>query len=343
MQKTLAEIAEIVNGTVVGDRNVLIRGFGGIEDAGEGELTFIANSKYISRAHKTKASAIIVSEGVEIKGKPVIQTNNPSLAFAEVVSLFAGSRSSEWQGIHPSAIISSDAEIGENVTIGPYSVIANRVKIGNNTVIYPCCCIGKDSVIGSDCLFYPNVTIYEGTYIGNRVIIHSGTVIGSDGFGFVNVDGVHKKIPQIGSVFIEDDVEIGANVTIDRARFKKTVIGEGTKIDNLVQIAHNVEIGKNCIIIAQVGISGSTKIGDGAILAGQVGTAGHINIGKGAVVAGKTAVMKDVPAFTRVWGNPARPHMEAKRVNACVQRLPMYIDIIKDLKRRVEELEKRNG
>jgi UDP-3-O-[3-hydroxymyristoyl] glucosamine N-acyltransferase len=219
-------------------------------------------------------------------------------------------------------------------------VIEDNVLIGDNSVIYSSCFIGSYTCIGSDTLIYPNVSIRERLFIGSRVVIHSGTVIGSDGFGFANIEGLNQRIPQIGTVVIEDDVEIGSNVTIDRARFDKTVIGRGTKIDNLVQIAHNVVVGENTIIIAQAGISGSTTIGKNVTIAGQAGLVGHINIGDGAVLAAQAGVTKSVPANTVVSGYPAKPHEVAKQVNACVQSLPRLYNTVAELKKKIEELER---
>jgi len=343
MQKTLAEIANIVNGEVVGDKDLVITGLSGIQEAKEGDLTFLSNSKYISLSNKTKATAIITSRDIEISGKSVIRTDNPSLAFADLIATMTGDNVHPFKGIHEAAFIADDCTIGKNVSIGPYAIIENQAKIGDNAVIYGGSYIGHHTTIGADCLIYPNVTIRESVSVGCRVIIHSSTVVGSDGFGYIQVDGVHKKIPQIGAVKIEDDVEIGANVAIDRARFDQTVIGRGTKIDNLVQVAHNVVMGENCIIISQVGISGSVNIGKGSYLLGQAGITGHLTIGEGSIVYSQCALGKSIPPQSHVSGSPARPHNEAKRVFAATQRLPHYIKIIQDLQKRVQELEAKNG
>jgi UDP-3-O-[3-hydroxymyristoyl] glucosamine N-acyltransferase len=339
MQKTLGEIARLINGELIGDSSLVITGFSGIKEAQKGDLTFLANSKYFSLAQETKASAIITPRDATVNGKAIIRTDNPSLAFSNLLTQVGAQSAPHFKGIDINASIAKDAVIGKNVSIGPFVIIESGVKIGDNTVIYGGCFIGHKTTIGRDGLIYPNVTIRELTVIGDRTIIHSGTVIGSDGFGFVPADGRHLKIPQIGNVVIEDDVEIGANVTIDRARFDKTVIGQGTKIDNLVQIAHNVRLGKHCLIVSQTGISGSTVLEDHVTLAGQVGIVGHVTIGQGAVVGAQSGVSNSIPAKTIVWGFPAKEISEAKRVNAGVQRLPHYIKIIIDLKKRVEELE----
>jgi UDP-3-O-[3-hydroxymyristoyl] glucosamine N-acyltransferase len=341
MRITVKEIAKLVKGDIAGDPDTVITGISGIKEAKQGDLTFVANSKYTSLIETTKASAIITSRDVKSASKPLIRTDNPSLAFARMVSVISPNIVKHPQGVHPSAILGNNVKLGEDVAIGAYVVIGDDVTIGDRTVIYAGSYIGYETNVGQDCLIYSNVSIRERIAIGNRVMVQSGTVIGSDGFGFATVKGVHKHIPQIGTVIIEDDVEIGANVTIDRARFDKTIIGKGTKIDNLVQIAHNVVVGENSIIVAQAGISGSTIIGKSAILAGQAGVVGHISIGDRAVVAAQAGVTKSVPADTKVSGYPAKPHDAAKRVNACIQRLPKIVKTIEDLKRKILELESR--
>ncbi len=341
MRKTLKEIALLIEGEVVGDDSIVITGASGIREAQSGDITFLANPKYMGFIDKTKASAIIVSPEVESNIKPVIRTKDPSLAFAKIVSLISAVEIRHPKGIHPTAIIGKDVFLGKDVGIGPYAVVEDNASLGDHTVIYSGCYIGCGAKIGAHVVIYPNVSIRESILIGNRVIIHSGTVIGSDGFGFVNINGVHQKIPQLGTVVIEDDVEIGSNVSIDRARFDKTVIGRGTKIDNLVQIAHNVVIGQNSIIVSQAGISGSTQIGHGVTLAGQAGLVGHITVGDGAVVAAQAGVTKSVPARTMVSGYPAKPHEVARKVNACVQNLPKLYETIAQLRKKVEDLEKK--
>jgi UDP-3-O-[3-hydroxymyristoyl] glucosamine N-acyltransferase len=341
IRKTLSEIAEIVGGEVVGDKNLVITGLSGIQQAQDGDLTFITNLKYIALSKTTKASAIVTPRDIQILGKNLIRADNPSLAFARIASAMTDEDACHPKGIHRSAVIAEDACIGENVAVGPCAIIESKADIGDHTVIYGGCYIGHHSRLGKGCLVYPNVTIRERITVGNRVIIHSGAVVGSDGFGFVQVDGRHEKIPQIGTVVIEDDVEIGANVTIDRARFDKTIIGEGTKIDNLVQIAHNVIVGKHCIIISQAGISGSTKIGDGAILAGQAGIHGHLTVGAGAMIASKTGVTKSIPAYTKVSGFPAQPYMKEQRFQVALRQVPASLKTIQELKKRIEQLEKK--
>jgi UDP-3-O-[3-hydroxymyristoyl] glucosamine N-acyltransferase len=341
MQKTVTEIARLVGGKIYGDASKVITGFNGINEAGPGDLTFLSNPKYLPSLKNTKAGAVLVSPDISSEDVTLIYVDNPSLAFAKIMSECVGKVKPSFSGVHPTAVFGKGVKLGDNVTLGPYTVIEDEVAIGDNTIVYGGCYIGRATSIGKDCLIYANVTLRESLSIGDRVAIHSGTVIGSDGFGYENVGGKHVKIPQAGTVVIEDDVEIGANVTIDRARFDKTFIGKGTKIDNLVQIAHNVIIGENSIIIAQVGISGSTEVGKGAILAGQAGVAGHLTIGEFAVVAAQAGVTKSVPPKTMVSGYPAKPHSDAQKVNACLQRLPHYVDTIRKLQARIEELEKK--
>ena len=341
LHKTLNEIAKLIDGKVIGDGDTLITGVSGIKEAADGDITFLANPKYSSLMDKTAAAAIITSAEAQKTTKPIILTENPSLAFAKIISMFIPDDAGHPQGIDYTVVMGKNVTLGKDVVLGPYVVIGDNVIIGDNTIIYAGCFIGHHTKIGSQTLIYPHVSIRERISIGNRVIIHSGTVIGSDGFGFATIKGLHHKIPQVGTVEIADDVEIGANVTIDRARFDKTVIGRGTKIDNLVQIAHNVVIGENALIVAQVGVAGSTIIGNNVTLAGQAGLVGHITIGDNVIVTGQSGVAKSVPADTMVSGYPARPFMTTQRVNASMQNLPKLFELVKQLKKKVEELEAR--
>ncbi|MFA6281225.1 MAG: UDP-3-O-(3-hydroxymyristoyl)glucosamine N-acyltransferase [Candidatus Omnitrophota bacterium] len=347
LKLTLSEIAKLVGGELNGDPKIVISGISGIKEAKTGEITFLANPKYDSLLQATRASAVLTSKETEYSLKPLIKTDNPSVAFAKIVSIFAPSAVCHPKGIHSSALISPKAKLGKGVAIGAYVIIEENTEIGDNAIIYGHCYIGNDTKIGQKTIIYPNVSIRERISIGSNVIIHCGAVIGSDGFGFAKVKGVQEKIPQIGTVVIEDDVEIGANVTIDRARFDKTLIGKGTKIDNLVQIAHNVIIGENCLIVAQAGISGSTVLGKEVIIAGQAGLVGHITVGDNAIAAAQAGVTKSIPPKTMVSGYPARPHDAAKRVNACVQGLPGLYSKIKELEQKIKELqakfENKNG
>ncbi len=340
MRKTLEEVARFIQGEVIGDAKIVITGACGIKEAGPGDITFLSNPKYASLLATTSAAAVIISKDTLVPpAKTVVRVDNPSLAFIKVISLLIPDKTEDYKGIHPSAVLGKGVLLGKDVAIGPYTVVGDNVSIGEGSVIYAGCFIGHDAHIGDSALIYAQVCVRERVIIGRGVIIHSGTVIGADGFGFVTLENKHHKVPQVGTVEIGDDVEIGANVTIDRARFDKTVIGSGTKIDNLVQIAHNVVIGKNCLIVAQAGISGSTVIGDNVILAGQSGLVGHIKVGDGAIVTAQSGVSKSVPAKTMVSGYPARPFMTQQRINACVQKLPEMFSLVKELKKKIEELQ----
>jgi len=339
MKKTLKEIADQLQLRVIGDEDVLISGVSGLKDAKQGDITFFHDPKLESLVKQTKASAIIVPPDFRIPiSIPLLVAKNPSFVFNKLVSLFCPKEITSNKGIHPTAIIGKDVILGKQVNIGPYVVIEDGVKIGDRTTICTGVVIYYGSSIGSDTIIHSGVAIRENTKIGNRVIIHNGTVIGSDGFGYDTIDGKHYKIPQIGYVVIEDEVEIGANVTIDRARLDKTVIGKGTKIDNLVHIAHNVTIGQNCLILAGVGIGGSTNIGNNVTLAGQVGVVGHITIGDNVIAGGQSGITKSIPANTFVSGYPAQPHNIARRINAYIQKLPQLHNEIKVIKETLAKI-----
>ncbi|MFC1658465.1 UDP-3-O-(3-hydroxymyristoyl)glucosamine N-acyltransferase [Candidatus Omnitrophota bacterium] len=341
VKMTVREIADFLKGEVFGDEKAVITGVRGIREARQGDVTFLANSRYHYLISRTRASAIITSrDDAEKSAKTLIRVDNPSLAFAKIVNKFHPRQAIKPKGIHPTAIIAKSAKLGNEVAIGAYAVVEENAVIGDEAIIYPGCYIGRDASIGSKALIYANVSIREEVVVGNRVVIQSGSVIGSDGFGFITQDGKHQRVPQVGTVVVEDDVEIGANVTVDRARFDKTLIGKGTKIDNLVQIAHNVVIGENCFIVAQAGISGSTVIGNNTVLAGQAGLVGHISVGDNVVVAAQAGVTKSIPANTMVSGYPAKPHSIAKRINACIQNLPGLYKTVSEMKKIFNKKEK---
>jgi UDP-3-O-[3-hydroxymyristoyl] glucosamine N-acyltransferase len=335
----LEELAKMLNGSVVGDGSVEISGVAGIKEAKRGDITFLVNPKYESYVSSTRASAIIVGNGHREIPVPIVQVDNPYLAFLKAVRIFRGDTQKVEPGIHPSAVIGEGVKLGEGVAVGPLVVIEDDAEIGDGAVIMALCYVGARTKLGKKTFLYPNVNVREDVVIGQRVIIHSGAVIGSDGFGFAKDGEVYQKIPQVGTVEIGDDVEIGANVAIDRATIGTTLIGRGTKVDNLVQIAHNVVIGENCIIVAQVGISGSTEVGRGVTLAGQVGIVGHIKIGDYAMVGSQAGVTKSVPAKARVSGYPAAPHDVSKRLHASLKRLPHLIKQFRDIDRRLRALE----
>jgi len=341
-QLSVAEIAGRLHGRVEGNQAAMITGLAGIREAGAGELSFVANKRYVAFAATTKATAVIVAEDWSRPcSATLIRVKNPDKAFAETASWLAPQPVIFQPGIHPTAVVAETAKLGRDVFIGPHCVIEPEVVIGDRCVIYAGGYIGHGSLIGEDCKFYPQVTIREYTRIGKRVIINNGAVIGSEGFGYVQEGAVRKKIPQIGIVVIGNDVEIGANVTIDRARFGQTRIGNGVKIDNLVMIAHNVTVGDNCVIVSQVGISGSTSIGERTILAGQVGIVGHLEIGSDVIVGAQSGVSKDIPPGTFVTGSPAIPHAKFLKSHAHLMRLPELKEKISLLEERLAKLEQQ--
>ncbi len=326
---TLGELARVLGGELVGDKEITVSSIKGAEEAGEGELCFILKKKFEHLLDRTKASGAIVPLQIKKSPIPVIKCKNPNLAFKKCVEVMIGKKET-LTGIHESAVINDDVSLGKNVSIGACAVIEKGASIEEGTFIYPNVYVGREVSIGKNSLIYPNVTIRENVKIGSNVIIHSGAVIGADGFGYERTESGHEKIPHIGSVIIEDSVEIGACATIDRAKMANTVIGRGTKIDNLVQIAHNITIGKNCIIAAQCGISGSVTVGDNVIMGGQVGIADHLEIGSNSMLAAQAAIMKSVPPNSIMWGKPARPYKTAKAVYALFDKLPeIYQRLIK--------------
>lgn len=339
----LSEVAEKVGGRFEGNGDADIRGVAGITEAGDGDISFIANPRYAAEAAATKAAAVIVPEDWNSAcSVSLIRAKNPDEAFAKVAALFFTPPPRPATGIHPTAVVAPDVQIGDNVSIGALCVIESGVKIGAGTVIFPQCYVGRQSILGEDCWLYPQVSLREAVKIGSRTIVHNGTVIGSDGFGYsVDGQGVRTKIPQTGIVEIGDDVEIGANVTIDRARFGKTCIGHGVKIDNLVQIAHNVVIGDHSVLVAQSAIAGSTHIGSKVIIAGQAGVAGHLYIGNGAVIGAKGAVTKDVEPGAYMIGVPAMPAAKFKRSQAGIMLLPKLKERVAELEARIRKLEER--
>ena len=337
----LSEIAEILKGELVGDPGVFITGLAKIQDAVRGQLTFLANPKYAKFLESTNASVVLIAFDQDPPSLSYIKVKDPYLAFLEVLRLYHPVVHPDFQGINPGAVIADTAKIGAKVQIGPNVYIGESVEIGDNTIVYPNCVILDGVKIGENCLFYSRVSVRERCTIGDRVVIHDGAVIGSDGFGFVPEGDLYKKIPQMGIVSIENDVEIGSNCTIDRATIGETHIGSGCKIDNLVQIAHNVEIGENTVIAAQTGVSGSTKIGKHVTLAGQVGIVGHIEIGDNAIVAAQSGVSKSIPAGEVWFGYPASTLTKQKRIEASLRHLPDMGKKIKSLQKEIKELEEK--
>ena len=334
--KTLAEIAAIVGGTVRGDENAVIRGVASFEEAREGEITFVTDKKYLKKIGSCRASALIVSDptaGSGARAIGLIIVRNPMLAFARLMSVFKPMTLPE-AGISLAASIHPGASIGKGVSIQPFVVIEEGARIGDKAVLYAGACVGRGAVIGADTILYQGVVVREGCIVGERVIIHCNSVIGSDGFGYTQDAGRYVKIPQTGIVRIEDDVEIGACVTIDRATLGETVIGRGTKIDNLVQIAHNVRIGSDTVIVAQVGIAGSSSVGSRVQIGGQVGVAGHIEIGDDVMIGAQSGITGDVAPKRVVSGYPAIPHTDWLRAAASFEKLP-------EMRKKLSELEKR--
>jgi UDP-3-O-[3-hydroxymyristoyl] glucosamine N-acyltransferase len=338
MAKKLKEIAAYLQGELVGDPSLEISGVAGIEEAQIGDLTFLTNPKYKAFLEKTSASCVIVGKEIEKAKVPLIRHPNPYLAFSRAMELFFETERKYPRSIHPTAVLGKGIKLGADVHLGPYVVVEDDVCLEQNVTVLAGSFVGAKSIVAENCLIYPRVTIRENTEIGKNVIIHPGTVIGSDGFGYAQEKGAHHKIPQMGKVIIEDDVEIGANVTVDRATLGATRIGKGTKIDNLVQIGHNVVIGENCIIAGQVGISGSTKIGDNVILGGQVGLAGHIKIGNNVMIGGKSGVTKDIPENMVIFGYPAREIKKTKKIEACLSRLPEYNKRLKEIEEKLRQI-----
>jgi len=340
MVKSLGEICEIVGGKVLGRSDIKISGVSGIEDAKEGDITFFVNPKYISQVYKTSASAILVAKEIPDCAKPMVIISNPYLAFAKLVNLFYVEKRKP-TGVDKNVVVGENIKFGKDLSIYPFVVLEDGLEIGDRVVIFPGSFIGKNTKIGEDTIIYPNVSIRENTIIGKRVIIHSGASIGSDGFGFVQEGDRHIKIPQVGSTVIEDDVEIGSNMCIDRATLGSTVIKKGTKIDNLVQIGHNVVIGENTILVSQVGISGSCNIGDNVLLAGQVGIADHVRIGDNVVVGAKSGIGKDIKANSIVSGAPAYPHHKWRRTQVCLPKLPEMFKRMRSLEKKISKLEQK--
>ena len=327
---TVRAIQAHIGATLSGDGDAVVTGVNAIEAAHAGEIAFAESDKYVPQVKHSRAAAVIVSPAFPaVEGRTLLRVDQPRLAFIKVMYLFqpAGALST---GIHRKAVVAPDVDLGENVTIRECAVLRSRARIGSGTVIESGAHIGEGVVIGERCFIGPNVVIRHGSRIGHRVIIHGGTVIGADGFGFVWTEGRHLKIPQLGNVVIEDDVELGANVCVDRATFGSAIVKRGTKVDNLVQIAHNDVIGEHVIMSGQVGLAGSVQVGDRVILAGQAGVADHISIGDDARIGGAAVVTKDVPAGETFWGYPARQIQKVKHELAALAFLPR---IVKQLRR----------
>jgi len=339
---SLGEIAGKMNGEVQGDPEVLITGVAGLEEACDGDISFVANRRYLNRIASTKAAAVIVGEGngAVPKEKNCLIVPNPYLTFLLTVELFHPQNNDFKPAIHPTAFVDPTAEIGERVFIGPLAVVCAGARVGDDVILQARSYVGERAEIGEKSRLMPGTIVLHEVKVGRRCLIQSGAVLGGDGFGFVcDNKGVQQKIPQVAGLIVGDDVEIGANTTIDRGTLSPTKIGNGVKCDNLVHIAHNVEIGDNTLVVAQVGVSGSTKIGSNVIMAGQAGIGGHLNIGDRVKIGAQAGVTKSVPEGQEVSGYPARPHTESLRSQASVARLPGLLKEFRKLIERVGKLE----
>lgn len=335
MPFSAVEVANHLQGKVVGDPSITLKGFAPAERAQAGDLTFAENEGFFAKAEQSEASAIIVGGEFKSARKTLIQVSDARVAFAKALDLFFPETRPP-AGIHPTAVIAPGAKVDATAHVGPHCVVGERARIGPRSVLHGGNHVGADCRLGDDTILFPNVTLYARTELGHRVRVHAGTVIGSDGFGYVLDKGAHRKVPQIGNVIVGDDVEIGANVTIDRGALGPTIIGKGTKIDNLVMIAHNVEIGEHSVLVSQVGIAGSTKLGNYVVLAGQVGIAGHLKIGNQVTVAAQSGVMHNIPDGEKWFGYPAQPHRDFMRQVVAMRQLP-------DLLKRIAALEEKLG
>ena len=339
---TASQIAERVRGQILGDGSTGLTGLAPAENAREGDLTFAENQAHFLAAEQSAAAAILVPAGFSSTKKVLICVPDARVAMARLLPVFFPP-DEYLQGIHPGANIDPSARVDATAHIGPNCVIGPRVQIGPRSVLLGGNYVGRDCHLGEDVCLFPNVVIYAKTVIGHRVVIHAGTVIGSDGYGYVFDEGRHRKVLQVGHVIIHDDVEIGANAAIDRAALGATVIGAGTKIDNLVHVAHNVVMGRHCLVMGQVGFAGSTQLGDYVIVASQSGIAGHLKLGRQAMIGAKSGVMRDIPDGGRVLGIPAMPDKQAKRQIIAVQQLPEMIHRLRELEKQVAELAARPG
>lgn len=336
---TLAELAKLTNSELVGNPQHIINDVADLQTAKENDASFLANARYEQAMKESSAGVIFVDASLEVvPERNFLVNSNPSQAFQKLIDLFHPNalEFSDFSEVHPTAVVHKSSTIGKNVTIGPRAVIDKNVTIGNNSVISAGCYVGPSTTIGTDCLLHPNVVIRERCIIGNRVIIQPGAVIGSCGFGYItDKNGVHTKLNQVGNVILEDDVEIGANTTIDRARFKATHIKRGSKIDNLVQIGHGVVVGEHNIIVAQTGIAGSTTTGRNVVLGGQVAVNGHIHLGDGVMIAGCSGVSKTLPEAGKYGGIPAVPLKEYNRNSVFLRNIETYVKQLKELEKKV--------
>lgn len=343
LEKTAAELAALCGGRLIGNCAHSLTGVASLSEAQETDVSFLGNEKYRDQVMPSKAGIILIPEEfteAPPEGRAWIVCQSPSDAFNKVIELFTPPAEEYLAGIHPSAQVSSSAKVAASAHIAAGAVIDDYAEIGDNSRIMANVYVGRKSKIAADCILYPGVVVRERCLLGNRVILHSGVIVGADGFGYKSGPEGHTKIPQVGIVQIDDDVEIGANSCVDRARFGRTWIKRGTKIDNLVQVAHNVEVGENCLLVSQAGVAGSCKLENAVILAGQAGLSGHLHIGEGSIVMGQAGVSKNLPAGSIVIGSPAMDRREYARQQLYINRLDKTRDTIKELQKEIEELKK---
>ncbi|MDR3117846.1 MAG: UDP-3-O-(3-hydroxymyristoyl)glucosamine N-acyltransferase [Mediterranea sp.] len=343
MEFSAKQIASFIQGEIIGNENVIVNTFAKIEEGIPGALSFLSNPKYTSYIYTTQSSIVLVNKDFipeKAIGATLIKVDNAYESLAKLMSLYEAGKS-EKRGIDPLAFIAPDAKIGENVYIGPFACIGENTVIGDNAKIYPHACVGDGVTLGKNSILYSNVTLYSGCRIGNDCIIHSGAVIGADGFGFAPTADGYEKIPQIGTVILEDNVEIGANTCIDRATMGATIVRRGAKLDNLIQIAHNDEIGAHTVIAAQAGVAGSTKIGEWCMIGGQVGLAGHIKVGNKVGIAAQSGIASSVSDNSRLMGSPAIDAKKYFRVFAAHKKLDEMYSEINNLRRELDELKKQ--
>lgn len=337
MQYTVAEIAKLINGTVEGNSSKIILGVASLQEAGAEQITF-AIPPYLEQLHLVQAGAVVIPKDAVAQSEiPLIRVENPRVAFALLSELFNPGPVRE-KGIHSMAFVDSTAQVDPTASIMPFAYIGSKAKIGAGTILYPHTYVGDEVEIGTNCILYSNSVVREKCSLGDRVILQPGAVLGADGFGFVLENGAHKKVPQVGRVVVGDDVEIGANSTVDRGTLGDTVIGAGTKLDNLVHLGHNVQTGSHCLFVAFTGISGSTKIGDYCTFGGQSATIGHITIGDHCMFGGRSGITNHVPSDSIMSGFPLQPHREWLRKEGVVLRLPELLKRIRDLEKKVSEL-----
>jgi UDP-3-O-[3-hydroxymyristoyl] glucosamine N-acyltransferase len=340
--RSLGELASLVGGELAGDPALVIRDLAPLEQAEAGDLSFVTGRRYQAAAERSRASAFLVPPGLELPGRAVIRVSEPLLAVAALLRLFHP-ESAPPPGVHPTAVVADSARVAADATVLAYAVVGPDSVVERRAILHPHVVLGPRCRVGEGSVLHAHVVLREDVDVGRGVVVHAGAVLGADGFGYVFDGTGHRKIPQVGRVVVEDEVEIGANVTIDRATLGATVVGRGTKIDNLVQIGHNTVIGADTIVVAQTGISGSCRVGSRVVLAGQVGLADHVTVGDGAQVGAQSGVHGNVPAGARVLGTPAIPGPEARRTMAALPRLPDLVRTVRALERRVADLERRAG